>query len=115
MTTVMVSTLLLVQRFPIDFTSGSIQLFDLTTAIELSVNADPLGQSVSGGPSAADLLKMLDRCEFAATSGLHQQFLSSRCPTPCCTVNNTTMSTVNYTSAAIASPAVQRPNKDDQE
>ena len=88
---------------------GSIQLFDLTTAIELCSTSDlnslslssPSHQQHSGGPSAADLLKMLDHCDFVATSGQHQNFLSSRCPTPCCSTNNLSASTVNYTTALI--------------
>ncbi len=89
---------------------GSIQLFDLTTAIELSSNSDinnlssPLSHQHNGGPSAADLLKMLDHCDFAANSGQHQNFLSSRCPTPCCMSNNLPISAVNYTTALISSP-----------
>ena len=92
--------------------NGSIQLFDLTTAIELSSNADlnPLGSSSQhqGGPSPSDLLKMLDHCDFAATSGQHQQFLSSRCPTPCCLSNNSSTSTINYTTALITSPPLSQ-------
>ena len=57
------------------FLIGSIQLFDLTTAIELCSTSDLNSLSISsssfhhhnGGPSAADLLKMLDHCDFAAT------------------------------------------------
>lgn len=93
--------------------NGSIQLFDLTTAIELCSNSDINSLSLSsshhhsGGPSAADLLKMLDHCDFAATSGQHQNFLSSRCPTPCCMSNHLPISTVNYTTALISSPVTK--------
>jgi hypothetical protein len=91
----------------------------LTTAIELCSSSDVNSLSLSspshyhsGGPSAADLLKMLDHCDFAATSGQHQNFLSSRCPTPCCTTNN---SNVNYTMAVISSPLSQPAAKEDSE
>lgn len=88
--------------------NGSIQLFDLTTAIELSTTTDNAPQSSNGGPSPADLLKMLDRCDFAATNGQHQHFLSSRCPTPCCVNNslsNAPNSTVNLTTTLITAPS----------
>jgi hypothetical protein len=100
---------------------GSIQLFDLTTAIELCSNSDINSLSLSsshhhnGGPSAADLLKMLDHCDFAATSGQHQNFLSSRCPTPCCTSSNLPVSTVNYTTALIHSPSSPPVTKEDSD
>ena len=108
-----------------NFDLGSIQLFDLTTAIELcSTTSDTAALSLSsshqhnGGPSAADLLKMLDHCDFAATSGQHQNFLSSRCPTPCCTSTTTTCptatttATVNYTTALIPSSTIQKEDGD---
>jgi len=108
-----------------NFDLGSIQLFDLTTAIELcSTTSDTAALSLSsshqhnGGPSAADLLKMLDHCDFAATSGQHQNFLSSRCPTPCCTSTTTTYptatttATVNYTTALIPSSTIQKEDGD---
>jgi hypothetical protein len=101
--------------------NGSIQLFDLTTAIEICSNSDVNSLSLTsshyhnGGPSAADLLKMLDHCDFAATSGQHQNFLSSRCPTPCCTTNNLPISTVNYTTALVSSPLSQSITKEDSE
>lgn len=102
---------------------GSIQLFDLTTAIELCSTADlnslslstPSHQQHSGGPSAADLLKMLDHCDFVATSGQHQNFLSSRCPTPCCSTNNLSASTVNYTTTLITSPLSSTVPKEDHD
>jgi len=108
-----------------NFDLGSIQLFDLTTAIELcSTTSDTAALSLSsshqhnGGPSAADLLKMLDHCDFAATSGQHQNFLSSR-PTPCCTSTTTTTyptatttATVNYTTALIPSSTIQKEDGD---
>ncbi|CAF1066191.1 unnamed protein product [Adineta steineri] len=103
--------------------NGSIQLFDLTTAIEICSTSDLNSLSLSssshhqhsGGPSPADLLKMLDHCDFAATSGQHQNFLSSRCPTPCCSNNNLPISTGSYTTALISSPSVQTVTKEDND
>lgn len=111
MTTVCQSNELPIEYF-FDVLLGSIQLFDLTTAIELCSTSDlnslslstPSHQQHNGGPSAADLLKMLDHCDFVATSGQHQNFLSSRCPTPCCSTNNLSVSTANYTTALISAP-----------
>ncbi|CAF2390466.1 unnamed protein product [Rotaria sp. Silwood2] len=103
--------------------NGSIQLFDLTTAIELSSNSDLNALSLSssssqqnnGGPSPADLLKMLDHCDFAATNGQNQNFLSSRCSTPCCMSNNLPITTVNCTTALISSPLSQTITKEDND
>lgn len=96
--------------------NGSIQLFDLTTAIELRSN-ELNSNATSGGPTAADLLKMLDRCDFAANSGQHQQFLSSRCPTPCCQGSNQAPTTVSYTTAIITptTNSTATTNKDELE
>jgi hypothetical protein len=58
---------------------------------------------------------MLDHCDFAATNGQHQDFLSSRCPTPCCMGNNLPGSSVNYTSALISSPSSQTITKEDND
>ncbi|CAF3496126.1 unnamed protein product [Rotaria socialis] len=103
--------------------NGSIQLFDLTTAIELSSSSDvnsltlssPPSQNNQGGPSPADLLKMLDHCDFAVTNGQNQNFLSSRCSTPCCMSNNLPITTVNYTTALISSPLTQPATKEDND
>ncbi|CAF4702406.1 unnamed protein product [Rotaria sp. Silwood1] len=103
--------------------NGSIQLFDLTTAIELSASSDLNSVSLSsspsqnnnGGPSPADLLKMLDHCDFAATNGQNQNFLSSRCSTPCCISNNLPITTVNCTTALISSPLSQTITKEDSD
>ncbi|CAF2079937.1 unnamed protein product [Rotaria magnacalcarata] len=103
--------------------NGSIQLFDLTTAIELSSSSDinslalssPPSQNNQGGPSPADLLKMLDHCDFAVTNGQNQNFLSSRCSTPCCMSNNLPITTVNYTTALISSPLTQPATKENND
>ncbi|CAF3893648.1 unnamed protein product [Rotaria magnacalcarata] len=103
--------------------NGSIQLFDLTTAIELSSSSDinslalssPPSQNNQGGPSPADLLKMLDHCDFAVTNGQNQNFLSSRCSTPCCMSNNLPITTVNYTTALISSPLTQPATKENSD
>jgi hypothetical protein len=58
---------------------------------------------------------MLDHCDFAATSGQHQNFLSSRCPTPCCMSNHLPISNVNYTTTLISSPLSQPITKEDND
>lgn len=51
---------------------------------------------------------MLDHCDFAAANGQHQNFLTSRCSTPCCMSNNNLpTATVNYTTALISAPSSQ--------
>lgn len=45
--------------------NGTIQLWDLTTALELK----PCDQSFSGGPSACEFVKLLDQCDLACSSG----------------------------------------------
>lgn len=87
----------------------------MTTAIELCSNSDLTTSSLLsipsqnniGGPSPADLLKMLDHCDFAVTNAQNQNFLSSRCSTPCCMGNNLPTTTINYTTALISSPLSQ--------
>ena len=44
--------------------NGSIQLWDLTTALELK----PTDQDL-GGPSACEFVKLLDKCDLASISG----------------------------------------------
>ena len=45
--------------------NGTIQLWDLTTALELK----PCDQIYSGGPSASEFVRLLDQCDLASTSG----------------------------------------------
>lgn len=69
--------------------NGTIQMWDLTTALDLSYKTDSTGSSVfvfvgffnggfsgdktNGGPSPEELLKMLDQCDLS----------NSLCSTPC--------------------------------
>ncbi|XP_069689720.1 BTB/POZ domain-containing protein KCTD3 isoform X2 [Periplaneta americana] len=52
--------------------NGAIQMWDLTTALDLSSKGEPASQ-MSGGPNAEELLKLLDQCDLS----------NSHCSTPC--------------------------------
>ncbi|XP_063922252.1 BTB/POZ domain-containing protein KCTD3 [Zophobas morio] len=52
--------------------NGSIQMWDLTTALDLSYKTD-LADKTNGGPSPEELLQMLDQCDLS----------NSLCSTPC--------------------------------
>lgn len=52
--------------------NGALQMWDLTLALELSSKNEPLTQ-VSGGPTASELLRLLDQCDLS----------NSLCSTPC--------------------------------
>nr|CAD7423879.1 unnamed protein product [Timema monikensis] len=52
--------------------NGAIQMWDLTTALDLAAKGEPATQ-VSGGPTAEELLKLLDQCDLS----------NSHCSTPC--------------------------------
>lgn len=64
--------------------NGTIQLWDLTTALELK----PCDQSYLGGPSASEFVKLLDQCDLASNSGYST-------PTTNCTVSP---SCINFNS-----------------
>jgi len=44
--------------------NGSLQVWDLTTALDLYNKSETVGES-PGGPSSADLLSMLDYCDLS--------------------------------------------------
>ncbi|PSN50776.1 BTB/POZ domain-containing protein KCTD3 [Blattella germanica] len=52
--------------------NGAIQMWDLTTALDLAAKGEPATQ-ISGGPTAEELLKLLDQCDLS----------NSHCSTPC--------------------------------
>lgn len=52
--------------------NGAIQMWDLTTALDLAIKGEPATQ-MSGGPTAEELLKLLDQCDLS----------NSHCSTPC--------------------------------
>lgn len=56
--------------------NGAIQMWDLTTALDLSFKGEPAVQT-SGGPSAEELLKLLDQCD------LSNSYCSTPCISPC--------------------------------
>ena len=45
--------------------NGTIQIWDLTTALELK----PCDQTYLGGPSASEFVRLLDQCDLASNSG----------------------------------------------
>ena len=52
--------------------SGAIQMWDLTTALDFYAKKEPM--SHSGGPTADELVKLLHHCDLS----------NSQAPTPCC-------------------------------
>ncbi|CAB0010282.1 unnamed protein product [Nesidiocoris tenuis] len=52
--------------------NGTLQMWDLTTALDLSKKGEPVEQT-SGGPTARELLRILDQCDLC----------HSHCSTPC--------------------------------
>lgn len=52
-------------------TSGALQMWDLTTALDMAARGDQVSQG--GGPSPQELLKLLDQCDLS----------NSHCSTPC--------------------------------
>lgn len=56
--------------------NGGIQLWDLTTALELK----PCDQNYLGGPSATEFVRLLDQCDLASNSG---SGYSTPCMSPC--------------------------------
>ncbi|XP_067012116.2 BTB/POZ domain-containing protein KCTD3 [Anabrus simplex] len=52
--------------------NGAIQMWDLTTALDLATKGEPAIQ-MSGGPTPEELLKLLDQCDLS----------NSHCSTPC--------------------------------
>ncbi|XP_044729954.1 BTB/POZ domain-containing protein KCTD3 isoform X2 [Chrysoperla carnea] len=52
--------------------NGAIQMWDLTTALDIATKNDPIDQS-NGGPTPEELLRLLDQCDLS----------NSHCSTPC--------------------------------
>ncbi|KAI5740167.1 hypothetical protein M8J76_001188 [Diaphorina citri] len=52
--------------------NGALQMWDLTTALDLANKGEPASQN-SGGPTPEELLKLLDQCDLS----------NSHCSTPC--------------------------------
>jgi hypothetical protein len=57
--------------------NGTIQMWDLTTALELK----PSEQTCLGGPSAAEFVRLLDQCDLSANSGYSTP--TTNCLSPC--------------------------------
>ena len=58
--------------------NGTIQLWDLTTALELK----PSDQTYLGGPSAVEFVRLLDQCDLASNSG-YSTPTTTNCLSPC--------------------------------
>jgi len=56
--------------------NGTVQMWDLTTALELK----PSDQTALGGPSASEFVRLLDQCELSSTSGYSTPNCMSPCP-----------------------------------
>ncbi|XP_037909569.1 BTB/POZ domain-containing protein KCTD3 isoform X2 [Hermetia illucens] len=67
--------------------NGAIQMWDLSTALELSSKSEPI-QPYGGGPSPEELLRLLDQCDLS----------NSHCSTPC----------MSPCPSALANPTVAR-------
>lgn len=57
--------------------NGTIQMWDLTTALELK----PSDQTALGGPSASEFVRLLDQCDLASNSGYSTP--TTNCLSPC--------------------------------
>ncbi|GAB0100493.1 BTB/POZ domain-containing protein KCTD3 [Sergentomyia squamirostris] len=56
--------------------NGAIQMWDLTTALDLAVKGEKT-QQMTGGPNADELLRLLDQCD------LSNSYASTPCMSPC--------------------------------
>lgn len=61
--------------------NGTIQLWDLTTALELK----PSDQTFLGGPTSCEFVKLLDRIELSSNSGYSTP--TTNCLSPCTNLN----------------------------
>lgn len=59
--------------------NGTVQLWDLTTALELK----PSDQTHLGGPSASEFVRLLDQCDLATNSGYSTPTTTNNCLSPC--------------------------------
>ena len=59
--------------------NGTVQLWDLTTALELK----PSDQNHLGGPSAGEFVKLLDRCDLMVSNNSGYSTPTTNCISPC--------------------------------
>uniref|UniRef100_U5EQL8 Putative seta binding protein sb1 n=1 Tax=Corethrella appendiculata TaxID=1370023 RepID=U5EQL8_9DIPT len=74
--------------------NGAIQMWDLTTALELA-NKGELVQKQSGGPTPGELIRLLDQCDLS----------NSHCSTPCMSPCPSTISTTTIARLKAANVA----------
>lgn len=84
--------------------NGAIQMWDLTTALDLSAKGEPAIQ-VSGGPTAAELLKLLDQCDL---SNSHS---STPCISPCPSMAATAAARIKASNVAFLSQSQEVPDR----
>ncbi|KAF8784941.1 BTB/POZ domain-containing protein KCTD3 [Argiope bruennichi] len=53
--------------------NGAIQMWDLTTALDLATKGGELSSNLTGGPSPLEMIRLLDQCDLT----------NSHCSTPC--------------------------------
>lgn len=71
--------------------NGSIQMWDLTTALDLAAKGEPVEQLV-GGPTPEELIRLLDQCDL---SNSHS---STPCMSPCPSFINATITRLKATN-----------------
>lgn len=74
--------------------NGGIQMWDLTTALELAAKSSPA--LLASGPDAAELLRLLDQCDLSTS------YTSTPCVSPCVTTQQGQMPVGRLKSANIA-------------
>jgi len=75
--------------------SGAIQMWDLTTALDLSAKGEPSTQR-SGGPTPEELLRLLDQCDLSTSHAC------TPCPSPCPSATNLAMAS-SFSSSGVSS------------
>ncbi|KAL3287370.1 hypothetical protein HHI36_001844 [Cryptolaemus montrouzieri] len=71
--------------------NGSIQMWDLTTALDLSYKSDTVDKT-NGGPSSEELLYMLEQCDLS----------NSLCSTPCMSPSPSLVATTRLKASNVA-------------
>jgi len=57
--------------------SGAIQMWDLTTALDFATKGENVANAGGGGPTPEELLRLLDQCDLSTSHA------STPCPSPC--------------------------------
>ncbi|KAK9497590.1 hypothetical protein O3M35_004289 [Rhynocoris fuscipes] len=70
--------------------NGTLQMWDLTTALDISKKCEPVSQT-AGGPTPKELLRILDQCELC----------NSHCSTPCISPSQSSHSSTRLKTSSI--------------